>query len=220
MMFDTQHPAGKEPSVGRWWSRRTRLDVGSRSRVGTKQEPDLAGLPLFITHLENSDPEVAQFVQLLLEDEGVVQDFHNPGNTDVGHLEILRGDWLVLFRLEHGVAHRPRVGDATVYRATWDECRPLGLAIFAWARAHAVPFRLDDPEDFNHDLVPHGRAALDWLAAGHGVVLERVHSAWLVYRNAPACLQGQEMWASLTQSVTAMNTAAGSPLHERRIDTN
>jgi hypothetical protein len=210
MNFHRQSRSRQEPSAGWRWADLPRLAVSPRQRECASQDIDLTGFLLFLVHLQEADPEVAQLVQLILDDDGVVQSLSSPGHEDVWRLEMLRGDWLVLFRIQNGIVDSPRVRCASVHVSTCDESRPLGLAIFAWARAQGVAFRLDDPEDINHDLVNHGRAAIDWLSTGQGPALERVYCAWLTYRYASARLEGSVLWASLAHTVDAMETAAVS----------
>lgn len=189
--------------VERLWPQRARLARREETRA-----LDLTGLLDFLVQLEGENPEVAQFAQQLLNGGGVVRVFTDPESTGAGLLGIQCGEWLVTFRTEHGVTQWPRVCPPSSHGRARNCCRPLGLAIFAWARAHAVPFRLEDPEDLNHDLATLGRAALNWLNDGHGPVLERVHSAWLVYWFIPARLSGAALQKTLERNVRAMNAAA------------
>ncbi|MFK3670565.1 hypothetical protein ACI2IX_10360 [Leifsonia aquatica] len=146
----------------------------------TRADPAAAdAVSAFLDYYAQQRPEEARFARLLLDDGGRVVSAWGPEQMAVWHLEVQRGDMLVMFHSERGYAEWPRVVRSAVHRPHWDEYRPIGLGVFAWARAHGVPFRLDDPDDVDHDLVAHGRDALDWLDRGGDAPLQRVYQAWL-----------------------------------------
>lgn len=174
-------------------------------------QPDLENVPSVIEYVSRQQPEVAQFAQLLLGDGGRVLTSWGPKQMAVWHLEIQRGNWVVLLRSERGFTD-----PATVARAVNDSSPSLndyfhmGLAVFAWARATGVPFRLDEPDDFDHDLVECGCHALDWLNEGNGDALDRVYGAWIEYRHNYWGLEGEALRTLQADSVAAMEDAAAA----------
>lgn len=174
-------------------------------------QPDLENVPSVIEYVSRQQPEVAQFAQLLLDDGGRVLTSWGPKQMAVWHLEIQRGNWVVLLRSERGFTD-----PATVARAVNDSSPSfndyfhMGLAVFAWARANEVPFRLDEPDDFDHDLVEYGRHALDWLAEGNGDALDRVYGAWIEYRHNYWGLEDEALRTLQAESVSAMEDAAAA----------
>lgn len=153
------------------------------SAAGETAAPDLGNLPRFLDHLTERDADAAQLARHLLADGAEVLVFWGPQQMDVWHLEVRRGRWIVLFRIERGIAEWARMGLVTDPPLDWDDYRPVGLAVLAWARAHGVPFRLEGPDDLNHDLATHGRAALDWLGDGRSHLFDRLCAAWIDYRH-------------------------------------
>jgi hypothetical protein len=190
--------------------------AGYRCCVADKQTPDLANLPRFLEHLAERDPNGAQFARALLDDGGVVRVFWGPLQMDVWQLEIQRGDWLVMFRVERGFAEPARVARASSDQRRLDDYRSLDFAIFAWARATGAPFTLETPEDIGKaDVLTHGRAAVDWLNEGHGDALERVFGAWVTYQRAASGLRRGDSGSAderartvRAQGVAAMEAAA------------
>lgn len=130
-----------------------------------------------------------------------------PEQMAVWHLELQRGDWIVQFHSERGFPESAKVVRSTDPSPHWDDYRPMGLAIFAWARANGLPMRLDDPDDFVHDLATHGRDVLDWLNEGHDEVLERVFGAWHAYQLARHPLDGEALRALQASAVIAMEAS-------------
>jgi hypothetical protein len=178
-------------------------------RVTEPSAPGTTDLRRILAHLAEDGSEAARFAGLLLRDRGTVHRIDAPAERDVWDLEIQRGDCLVIFRAEGALTLQPHVVHSTDSAQGPAGPCPVGLAVFTWARAHGVPFRLDDPEDFDHDLLAHGREALDWIGqAEGGDRLDRVHSTWLAYRNAPARLEATPLWTLLARTVDAMNAAA------------
>ena len=171
--------------------------------------PDLTNLPRFLDHLAERDPQAADFARLLLDDGAWrISGFWGPEQMDVWELDLQRGEWFVQFRIERGIAEGVRVARGSGARPPLDAFRAIGFATFAWARANAVPFRLDDPGDVQHDIVAHGRAALDWLADGHHPAFERVTDAalatWLERRTET----GETLRTTQAKTVAAMEAAA------------
>jgi hypothetical protein len=171
---------------------------------------DVTNLPRFLDHLASRDEQATEFARLLLDDEWAVSSFWGPEQMDVWELVLRRGGWFVQFRIERGFSEGVRVARADGDLPLLDDYRSLGLAVFAWARAHRVPFRLGSPDDVNHDLVAHGRAALDWLREGHGGTLDRVSAAWYRYRLVRAGLEGEALVLARAAGVAAMEDAAAS----------
>ncbi|MFS0853483.1 hypothetical protein [Microbacterium sp. 179-I 3D4 NHS] len=160
-----------------------------------------------IEYLGEQRPDAARFARLLLDDGGTVITSWGPVQMAVWHLEVRRGEWIVEFHSERGFTEPPAIGRVTGSETVSRGHRPLGLAVFAWARATGVPFRLDTPDDFDHDLVEHGRDALDWLDAGDGAVLDRVHEVWREYRRACAGLDGEQLALLRAEGVGDMEKA-------------
>ncbi|QIG40421.1 hypothetical protein G5T42_13835 [Microbacterium sp. 4R-513] len=52
-------------------------------------------------------------------------------------------------------------------------------------------FLEQDPDDFEMDLLANGIAALDWVAGGHEVAVERVELAWRHYREQLGLLRSR-----------------------------
>ena len=173
-------------------------------------EPDLTNLPRFFDHLAPRDSEAAQLARHLLAAGWGVRVFWGPEQMDVWQLTVQRGEWFVRFGVERGRSDGVLVGrsDATV--PGWNESTSLGYAIFAWARAHEVPFPLDHPGDVRHAIAEYGPAALDWLAEGNASALERVSSiAYDFARSAHVQrLRGDERRAAERETVAAMEAAA------------
>jgi len=155
--------------------------VGRYPRRVTDQ-PYLTNLPRFLEHLAPRDPESAQLAQLLLDNGWTVRGFWGPEQMDVWQLDLARHGLLVQFRIERGFAEWPRVVEA-LDPPHLDDYRPLGLAILAWARATGVPFRLDHPDDFQHDLVEHAPDALEWVSREGSRRFDRVYAAWREFRS-------------------------------------
>jgi len=173
--------------------------------------PDLAHVAVFLDYLASKQPEAAQFAHLLLDDGAAVLDIWGPQQMDVWHLDLRRGDWIVRFHIERGIAEWARVARAMVPPLPWDSYQWIGLAIFAWARATGVPFRLTDPDDIWHDLEAHGRAALDWLNEGNHQTLDRVDAVWMGYQRARLGLQNTTILNGLqVEWVTAMEAAVAT----------
>jgi hypothetical protein len=170
----------------------------------------LTNLPRFLDHLAPRDAEAAEFARLILDDGWAVRSFWGPEQMDVWELDLGRGDWFVQFRIERGFSDGIRVARADGDRPPLDDFRSLGFAVFAWARANRVPFRLDSPDDVNHDLVAHGRAALDWLNEEHGGTFDRVWAAWYAYRRDFGRLKGEALLLARTAALAAMEDAAAS----------
>lgn len=173
--------------------------------------PDLTNLPRFLDHLSTRDAEAAQFARLLLtEDQWQIRGFWGPEQMDVWQLDLERGDWFVQFRIERGISEGVRTVRSADTAPRLNDYRNIGYAIFAWARAKGVPFRLDDPDDVAHDIVAHGRTALDWLASGHHAAFERVAAAADEYRSARWTSRGRggDLLAAQTAGIAAMEAAA------------
>ncbi|WP_291041204.1 hypothetical protein [Herbiconiux sp.] len=179
------------------------------SAVGEAAAPDLGNLPRFLDHLAERDDDAARLARQLLADGGEVLVFWGPQQMDVWHLEVRRGRWIVLFRIERGMAEWPRMGLVADPPVSWDDYRPVGLAVLAWARANDVPFDLDGPDDLHHDLASHGPAALDWLGDGRVQVFDRLCAAWMDYRHARVARAGEGARESVrAEGLAALERAA------------
>ena len=180
--------------------------------MNATDQPDMNKLPRVLDYWATADPEIAQFARLLIDDGCRVLEAWGPEQMAVWHLELQRGDWIVQFHSERGFPESAQVVRYTDPSPHWDNYRPMRLAIFAWARANGVPFRLDDPDDFEHDLVAHGRDVLDWLNEGHDELLERVYGAWYAYQLARRRLDGEALRALQANAITAMEAAVAGSL--------
>lgn len=172
-----------------------------------REQPDANTLHRVLDYWATADPEIAQFARLLIDDDCRVLEAWGPEQMAVWHLELQRGNWIVQFHSERGAPEWARVVRATDPSPHWDNYRHMGLAIFAWARANAVPMRFDHPDDLEHDLMAHGRKVLDWLNDGHEEVLERVYGAWYAYQLARHRLGGEAVRALQANAVIAMEAA-------------
>ncbi|GAB3122558.1 hypothetical protein [Glaciibacter psychrotolerans] len=171
--------------------------------------PDLNNVPNVLDYFATQEPEIAQFAQLLLTDGGNVLAAWGPVQMAVWHLDVQRGDWIVRFHSERGFVEWVTVARAASPSPQWDDFRPIGLSIFIWARANGVPFRLDEPDDIDHDLVAHGRDALDWLSEGHDESFEQVYQAWIGYRHARGGRDGDAVRSLQAHVLATMEAAAG-----------
>lgn len=144
-------------------------------------DPDLANLTRFLDHLGNPhrDPDAAAFARLLLEQGCEVETFWGPEQMDVWRLTVRRGRRRVTFGVERGFPDGVGVGAADESEWTFI---PLWLAVLGWARATGADLVFDDPDSRSGDLLAHGLSALDWLDAGNGEVVARIHAAWREYR--------------------------------------
>jgi len=121
-----------------------------------------------LAFFDRHQPEEARFARSLLDRGGSVIEAWGPEQMAVSHLVIRYGTWEIMLHTERGyreslrIAHRVAPPDPA-----WNEFRPFGLAILAWARAHGAPVRLDGPTDLDHDLVAYGLDTLDWLESGN-----------------------------------------------------
>ncbi|WP_420111497.1 hypothetical protein [Pseudactinotalea sp.] len=129
-----------------------------------------------LAYVMEARPDTGELARSLLERGGLVIEAWGPLQMAVYHLEVRRGNWEVMFHSERG-----HVEAASFRRAgppTREKCRPIGLAVLAWARSHDVTFRLETLADLDQDLAAHGADALDWLDAGNEPVVERLYQAW------------------------------------------
>jgi len=174
--------------------------------VTTADPPAADAVAAFLDDYAQQRLEAARFARLLLDDGSRVVSACGPEQMAVWHLEVQRGGMLVMFHSERGYAEWPRIVRSSVPGPHWDEYRPIGLAVFAWARAHGVPFRLDGPDDFDHDLEAYGRDALDWLDRVGDAPLQRVYQAWIDDRLARGA---RDESRQRSHAVAAMEAAAG-----------
>lgn len=176
--------------------------------MNASDPPDLNHVRTVLEYLATTEPEVVDFARLLLDDGGRVLEAWGPQQMAVWRLVVQRGAWQVRFHSERGYAEGASIARSTNPPPRFDDHRSIGLAIFAWARANGVPFRLAEPDNFDHGLVAHGRDALDWLNQGHDEDLERVFRAWYAYRSALGRRDGEALRALKVGSVRAMEDAA------------
>ncbi|TFW00188.1 hypothetical protein [Orlajensenia leifsoniae] len=156
----------------------------------TDADPDLTNLPRFLEHLEQRDAVAAWFARRLVDAGGTVRVFWGPQQMDVWELRVQRGQMIVRFGVERGYSDGVMIARADAH-ASWNDLRPMRLAVLAWARANGIPLRLSDPEDLDVDLTSVGIVALDWVGAGHDTEVERVWRAWHEYRQQVDLLQGR-----------------------------
>lgn len=149
--------------------------------IMTDADPDLANLPRFLEHLEQRDAVASRFARQLVGAGGVVRVFWGPQQMDVWELRVQQGQMIVRFGVERGYSDGVMIARAGAH-ASWNDLRPMRLAVFAWARANDIPFGLSDPEDLDVDLTSDGFAVLDWVDGGHEAEVERVWRAWQDYR--------------------------------------
>lgn len=164
-------------------------------------------VPKLLDYLATIAPETAAFAQLLIDDGGAVRSAWGPEQMAVWDLVIRRGNWLVRFHCERGIADQVAVARATNPLPRFDDYGPIGLAIFVWARAARKPFRLSIPVDFDHDLVDYGRAALDWLDEGHEETLQRVSRVYRESLNGNYRLDADAHPALQLATIAAMEAA-------------
>ncbi|MEL4317446.1 hypothetical protein WJX64_00360 [Leifsonia sp. YIM 134122] len=143
----------------------------------TDADPDLANLPRFLEHLEQRDAVAARFARQLIDAGGTVRVFWGPQQMDAWELRVQRDQMIVRFGVERGYSDGVMIARGGTH-ASWNDLRPMRLALLAWARANDIPFRLGDPEDLDIDLKSDGLAALDWVGGGHDLEVERVWRAW------------------------------------------
>lgn len=160
------------------------------SVIMTDADPDLTNLPRFLEHLEQRDAAAAQFARQLIDAGGIIPVFWGPEQMDVWELRVQRGQMIARFGVERGVSDSVLIARAGA-RASSNDLRPMRLAVFAWARANDIPFRVDDPDKLDVDLKSDGFDALDWVGDGHDADVERVRRAWLEYRQQADRLQGR-----------------------------
>lgn len=182
--------------------------AASVAGVTAPSAPDLTNLPRFLDHLAERDAEAAACARLLLDEDWNVRGFWGPQQMDVWQLDLQRGDWLVQFRIERGFAEGVMIARSADSLPRLDAYRSLGFAIFAWARTHGVPFRLEEPRDVEHDFVTHGVAALTWLGEGHDEVFERVAAIAHDFSISSLRLEGAALVAARAAGVAAMEAAA------------
>ncbi len=155
-----------------------------------------------------TQPEEEKLARSLLHRGGRVIDAWGPLQMAVWHLVVQYKNWFLVLHSERGFGDLAIITPATNSRNYWAHARPIGLAIFVWARANGVSYRLDTSDDIEHDLSAYGGDALDWLVGERVQILRRVHEVWLEGKHSNRRLQGDALKESHAATIVDMEEAA------------
>ncbi len=163
-----------------------------------------------LAYFVEKQPEEVQLIRTLMGRGSPVIEAFGPVQMAVYGLTVQHGGWDVIMHSERGFPDWVVIRRTNSSLPPGDGFRPLGLAVFAWARAHGAPFRLTSPTDFDHELAAYGPDALDWLESGHEESLERLYRVWVADRHLPAHLGSAWRNRRLRkQAVARLEAAAG-----------
>ncbi len=182
--------------------------------VTTHGSPDLARLPEFLTRLMVGDSDSHDVARLLLDDGWEVASFWGPVQMDVWLLILRRAKLCVRFGIERGYSDGVGVGSVGVDDATaeglpaWNDLRPFGVVVFAWARATGRNLSFTDPEDLARGHGAYAAVCLAWLSEGNDETVDRVYEEWRTFHLARGILRSNSRGRPDAQHIEALHADA------------